>query len=102
MLVETIIRARVRKQEGSSDHQCRVGRLQYVSSSSARCRTLAVGVLREAVASPLAWLELYGMLILIGLFFILPMLGAQLGVDLSIFSQVIASSTSVIIDANFE
>jgi hypothetical protein len=59
-------------------------------------------VLREAVASPLAWLELYGMLILIGLFFILPMLGAQLGVDLSIFSQVIASSTSVIIDANFE
>jgi uncharacterized membrane protein len=39
------------------------------------------------------------MLILIGLLFILPMLGAQLGVDLSIVSRVIASSTGAIIDA---
>ena len=37
------------------------------------------------------------MLILIGLLFILPMLGAQLGADLNIVSQVIASSTDSVI-----
>jgi Zn-dependent protease len=60
---------------------------------------IAVGVLPKAVGSPLARLEPYGMLILIGLLFILPMLGAQLGVDLSIVSRIIASSTDSIIDA---
>ena len=60
---------------------------------------IAVGVLPDALASPLAQLEPYGMLILIGLLFILPLLGAQLGVDLSIVSQVIASSTNAIIGA---
>jgi Zn-dependent protease len=60
---------------------------------------IAVGVLPNALASPLARLEPYGMLILIGLLFILPLLGAQLGVDLSIVSQVIASSTDSIIRA---
>ena len=60
---------------------------------------IAVGVLPDALASPLARLEPYGMLILIGLLFILPLLGAQLGVDLSIVSQVIASSTNSIIGA---
>ncbi len=39
------------------------------------------------------------MLILIGRLFIPSMLGAQLGVDLSIVSRVIASSTGTIIDA---
>jgi Zn-dependent protease len=60
---------------------------------------IAIGVLPNALASPLARLEPYGMLLLIGLLFILPMLGAQLGVDLSIVSQVIASSTDSIIGA---
>jgi Zn-dependent protease len=60
---------------------------------------IAVGVLPDALASPLARLEPYGMLILIGLLFLLPLLGAQLGVDLSIVSQVIASSTDSIIRA---
>jgi Zn-dependent protease len=58
---------------------------------------IAVGLLPNALASPLARLEPYGMPILIGLLFILPMLGAQFGVDLSIVSRVIASSTDVII-----
>ena len=58
---------------------------------------IAVGVLPDALASQFARLEPYGMLILIGLLFILPMLGAQLGADLSIVSQVIASSTDSII-----
>jgi Zn-dependent protease len=60
---------------------------------------IAVGVLPDALASPLARLEPYGMLILIGLLFILPMLGAQFGADLSIVSRVIASSTDAIIGA---
>jgi len=60
---------------------------------------IAVGVLPDTLASPLVRLEPYGMLILIGLLFILPLLGAQLGVDLSIVSQVIASSTNSIISA---
>jgi Zn-dependent protease len=60
---------------------------------------IAVGVLPVAISSPLARLEPYGMLILIGLLFILPMLGAQMGIDLSIVSRVIASSTNIIIDA---
>ena len=60
---------------------------------------IAVGVLPDALASPLARLEPYGMLILIGLLFILPMLGSQLGVDLSIVSRVIANSTDAIIGA---
>jgi Zn-dependent protease len=48
---------------------------------------IAVGLLPDAVAFPLARLEPYGMLILIGLLFILPILGTQLGVDLSIVSK---------------
>jgi len=60
---------------------------------------IAVGVLPQAIASRLARLEPYGMLILIGLLFILPMLGAQLGIDLNAVSRVIASSTSAIIYA---
>jgi Zn-dependent protease len=58
---------------------------------------IAVGVLPDSLASPLARLEPYGMLILIGLLFVLPMLGAQLGVDLNIVSQLIASSTDSVI-----
>ena len=58
---------------------------------------IAVGVLPDALASQFARLEPYGMLILIGLLFILPMLGAKLGADLNIVSQVIASSTDSVI-----
>ena|SRR5262245_9561682 len=58
---------------------------------------IAVGVLPDAVAYPLARLEPYGILILIGLIFVLPMLGSQLGFDLSIVSRVLSSSTNAII-----
>jgi Zn-dependent protease len=59
---------------------------------------IVIGVLPQAVASTLARLEPYGMLTLIGLLFILPMLGAQMGVDLSIVLRVIATSTNAVID----
>jgi Zn-dependent protease len=60
---------------------------------------IAVGVLPDAIASPLARLEPYGMLILIGLLFILPMLGAQMGVDVNIIWRFIARSADAMIDA---
>src|SRR5262245_3285366 len=60
---------------------------------------IAVGVLPNVLATPLARLEPYGMLILIGLLFILPILGTQLGVDLSIVSRLVASSTDATIGA---
>ena len=44
-------------------------------------------------------LEPYGLAILIGLLIILPMLGAQLGIDLNLVSHLIAITTGVIIDA---
>ena len=60
---------------------------------------IAVGVLPNGLAFPLARLEPYGMLVLIGLLLVLPMLGAQLGADLNIVSRVIATSTDFIIGA---
>jgi Zn-dependent protease len=45
---------------------------------------IAVGLLPDGLASPLARLEPHGMIILIGVLFILPMIGAQMGLDFSI------------------
>ena len=60
---------------------------------------IAVGVLPDALAKPVARLEPYGMIILIAVLFILPLLGAQLGIDLNVVWQVVERSTSVIINA---
>jgi Zn-dependent protease len=60
---------------------------------------IAVGVLPDALAVSLARLESYGMMILIGLLFILPLLGAQLGIDLNVVWLLIQRSTNVIIEA---
>lgn len=58
---------------------------------------IAVGLLPDALALPLARLEPYGMAILIGLLFVLPMLGSQIGLDLSIVSRMIGHVTGIII-----
>src|SRR6266487_6665829 len=58
---------------------------------------IAVGVLPSALAMPLARLEPYGMTILIGVLFILPLLGAQLGVDLNVIWQLVVRSTNAVI-----
>src|SRR5260370_5378651 len=58
---------------------------------------VAVGLLPDFLALPLAALEPFGMLILIGVLFLMPMLGAQLGVDLSIVSRVVSVVTGTII-----
>jgi Zn-dependent protease len=60
---------------------------------------IAVGVLPDGLALPLARLEPYGMAILIGLLFVLPLLGAQIGIDLNVVWQLISRSTDVIIYA---
>jgi Zn-dependent protease len=58
---------------------------------------ILVGILPKSVAAPVARLEPYGLAILIGLLIILPMLGAQLGVDLSIVSHGLANATRAVI-----
>jgi Zn-dependent protease len=58
---------------------------------------IAVGLLPDFLALPLARLEPFGMLILIGLLFLVPMLGEQLGVDLSIVSRVVNVVTGTVI-----
>jgi Zn-dependent protease len=58
---------------------------------------IAVGLLPDGLALPLARLEPYGMMILIGVLFILPMIGAQIGLDLSIVSYVIAVVTGEVV-----
>jgi len=50
---------------------------------------VAVGLLPGVLARPLARLEPYGMLILIGVIFILPIAGNQLGVSLDIFNWAV-------------
>jgi Zn-dependent protease len=58
---------------------------------------IAVGLLPNFIALPLARLEHYGMAILIGLLIILPLLGSQTGVDLSFVSRLISSCTEAVI-----
>jgi Zn-dependent protease len=51
---------------------------------------VAVGLLPEALARPLARLERYGMLILILLIFVLPYVGQTTGVNLDVMSWLLA------------
>ena len=60
---------------------------------------ILVGILPNAVAGPVARLEPYGLAILIGLLIVLPLLGAQLGIDLNVVSRVIAIAAGAIIEA---
>lgn len=60
---------------------------------------ILVGILPNAVAGPVARLEPYGLAILIGLLIVLPLLGAQLGIDLNVVSRAIAIAAGAIIEA---
>jgi len=59
---------------------------------------IAVGLLPDVLAVPLARLERFGMAILIGLIILLPLLGGQMGVDLSIVSHFIQSAARAVIE----
>lgn len=58
---------------------------------------VAVGLLPKALASPLARLEPFGMLILIGFLIILPMAGAQFGLNLDVISAILRTSTGYVL-----
>ena len=60
---------------------------------------VAVGLLPNFLAEPLARLEPYGMMILITLLFFVPMFGAQMGIDLNIISRLIGGPTELIVRA---
>jgi len=59
---------------------------------------VAVGLLPNALALPLARLERYGMLIVIALIFVLPILGPQLGVNLNLIGWLISAPTNWLIE----
>jgi Zn-dependent protease len=59
---------------------------------------ILVGLLPKRAAAAVARLEPYGLLILIGLFIALPLLGAQIGIDFSVVSRALAISTTAIIE----
>jgi Zn-dependent protease len=60
---------------------------------------ILVGILPKPLAEPLTRLEPYGILILLGLFIVLPLLGSQFGLDLGFVSRALAVSTGVCIEA---
>lgn len=60
---------------------------------------VAVGLLPNALARPLARLERFGMLILIGLIFLLPLLGAQLGKNLDVLGWLVSGPAKAIIES---
>ncbi|WP_298364411.1 site-2 protease family protein [uncultured Bradyrhizobium sp.] len=60
---------------------------------------VAVGLLPRPLAIPLARLEPYGMLILIGLLILLPVIGKQIGLNLDVISTILRTLTGYVINA---
>jgi Zn-dependent protease len=60
---------------------------------------VAVGLLPRALALPLARLEPFGMLILIGFLILLPLAGSQFGLNLDVISAILRTATGYVIRA---
>lgn len=58
---------------------------------------VAVGLLPRALGAPLARLEPFGMLILIGILILLPIVGSQFGLNLDIISTILRTTTGYVI-----
>jgi Zn-dependent protease len=58
---------------------------------------VAVGLLPDGLALPLARLERYGLLILLLFLFVIPYLGEQTGYDLNILAWLIGTPTEALI-----
>jgi Zn-dependent protease len=58
---------------------------------------VAVGILPRPLALPLARLEPFGMLILIGFLILLPLAGSQFGLNLDVISTILRKATDAII-----
>ena len=59
---------------------------------------VAVGLLPDRLAFPLARLERTGIFLVLGLFFLLPMLGDLIGVDINLFGWLVGRPTMAVID----
>jgi Zn-dependent protease len=60
---------------------------------------VAVGLLPDSLALPLARLERYGMLIVVALIFLLPMLGDTIGLDIDVFRWLVAGPVAFLTEA---
>jgi Zn-dependent protease len=58
---------------------------------------VAVGLLPRVLGAPLARLEPYGMLILIGILILLPLAGAQFGLNLDVISAILRTATGYVL-----
>lgn len=58
---------------------------------------VAVGLLPRVLAYPLARLEPWGMLILIGILILLPLAGSQLGLNLDVISAILRTTTGYVL-----
>jgi Zn-dependent protease len=58
---------------------------------------VAVGLLPRVLGAPLARLEPFGMLILIGILIVLPLAGSQFGLNLDVISAILRKSTGFVI-----
>ena len=58
---------------------------------------VAVGLLPRVFAAPLARLEPFGMLILIGILILLPLAGSQFGLNLDVISAILRTVTGHVI-----
>jgi Zn-dependent protease len=58
---------------------------------------VAVGLLPKALALPLARLEPFGMLILIGVLILLPLAGSQFGLNLDVISAILRTMTGYVL-----
>ena len=59
---------------------------------------VAVGLLPDALAFPLARFERYGMFLLLGLIVVLPLIGTQLGVNLNVLPWLLSGPAGALID----
>ena len=59
---------------------------------------VAVGLLPTVLAAPLARLEPFGMLILIGILILLPLAGSQFGLNLDVISAILRTVTGYVIE----
>lgn len=60
---------------------------------------VAVGLLPKFLSLPLSRLEPFGMLILVGLLILLPMMGAQIGLNLDVISAILRTMTGYVMRA---
>ncbi len=60
---------------------------------------IAVGVLPNALALPLQRLERFGIFIVLALVFVVPWIGAKLGLDLNVFGWIVVAPSMAVADA---